>query len=90
MVGAAFPNHMEFYLIRNGIGDLWFGPDFGFVTNFGGGTGAPNAVSASTSVYLNAGDAIQVGYSTAAGTSGQFTGNTTGFRTYLSISRGRQ
>lgn len=88
-IGALMPNRLGFCLFRNGLEDISFGPEFGYTSNAGGGTQLPGYVGASTSVYLNAGDAIQIGDIAGAFTPGAFKGEPAGNKTHLTISRGK-
>lgn len=88
-IGALMPNRLGFCLFRNGLEDISFGPEFGYTSNAGGGTQLPGYVACSTPVYINAGDAVQIGYIASAVTPGAFKGDTTGNKTHLTISRGK-
>ena len=87
LIGPSWVSHWLFQLYINGLPDITFGTDLGFISNALGGTIKPDTVGASTVVYLEANQSIQLGYTTPLGTVNALTGESTGNYTYWSITR---
>ena len=83
--GGSWPNHFQFVLYLNGILDHRFGADFGYTSNALGGTQLPDGIAGSTSINLNEGDTVQLGYWSDGGTPNALRGDATGGLSWVTI-----
>ncbi len=91
-VGSLAPYPMDMVLYRNGSVEKYVGEQLRFTAyDVGPVSGlrvqAPGAASGSASIYLVAGDYVQLGYDANASSGSAFRGEATGTKTWIEIAR---